>query len=266
MLRHFALTGLCETPQPVNFSTSTFPFFALSFFCAIFVFMFPKIIITIDGYSSCGKSTLAKQLAKKLGYLYIDSGAMYRAITLYFLRNNVDMTNQKEIREGLKNIFLEFIVNKYSEQSEIYLNGENIEYIIRDLVIAEKVSEVAALKDVRTFAVAAQQQMGINKGLIMDGRDIGTTVFPDAEVKIFMVADEGVRVERRFAEMFDKNPNISLDEIKSNIAMRDYIDSNREVSPLRKAEDAIELDNTNLTQKEQLDFALKLVKKVCELA
>lgn len=225
--------------------------------------MLPKIIITIDGYSSCGKSTLAKQLAKKLGYVYIDSGAMYRAITLYFLRNNVDSNNEKEIREALKNISIEFIVTDHSEESEIYLNGENVEYIIRDLVIAEKVSEVAALKDVRTFAVAAQQQMGTNKGIVMDGRDIGTTVFPDAEIKFFMIADEAVRVERRFTEMFDKNPNITLDEIKSNIAMRDYIDSNREVSPLRKAEDAITLDNTFLSQKEQLDFALKLVKQVC---
>jgi cytidylate kinase len=228
--------------------------------------MFPKIIITIDGFSSCGKSTLAKQLAKKLNYTYIDSGAMYRAITLYFLRNHIDWTNDKSILDALKNISLEFIPNEHSGTSEIYLNGENVEYIIRDLVVAEKVSEVAALKSVRTFAVAAQQQMGINKGIVMDGRDIGTTVFPEAEVKIFMVADEAVRVERRYAEMFDKNPNISLDEIKSNIALRDYIDSNREVSPLRKAQDATELDNTNLTEKEQLDFALKLVRKICEPA
>lgn len=226
--------------------------------------MFPRLIITIDGFSSCGKSTLAKQLAKKLNYTYIDSGAMYRAITLYFLRNNIDISNEKEIRNALKNITLEFIVNQASGNSEIYLNGENVEYIIREIVIAEKVSDVAALKDVRTFAVAEQQKMGIHKGIVMDGRDIGSTVFPDAEIKIFMVADEAVRVERRYTEMFDKNPNITLDEIKSNIAMRDYIDSNRKVSPLRKAHDAIELDNTNLTEKEQLDFALKLVKKVVE--
>ena len=222
--------------------------------------MSPKIIITIDGYSSCGKSTLAKQLAQKLGYVYVDSGAMYRAITLYFLRNNVDLKNEKEIKKALQNISLEFIVNDQSQHSAIYLNGENVEYIIRDLVIDEKVSEVAALKDVRTFAVAAQQSMGIAKGIIMDGRDIGTTVFPDAEVKIFMIADEAVRVERRFTEMFDKNPNITLDEVKSNIAMRDYIDSNRDVSPLRRAADAIILDNTNLSQKEQLEFAMRLVK------
>ncbi len=223
--------------------------------------MAEKIIITIDGWSSCGKSTLAKQLAKKLGYLYIDSGAMYRAITLYFLRNNVNQSDEKDIRNALKNIKLEFIDNEQSGQSEMYLNGENVEYIIRDIVIAESVSDVSALKDVRQFAVAAQQAIGRDKGIIMDGRDIGTTVFPDAEIKFFMVADEAIRVERRFAEMFDKNPNISLLEIKANIEMRDYIDSHREVSPLRKADDAIELDNTHLTEKEQLDFALKLVKK-----
>ncbi len=223
--------------------------------------MSEKIIITIDGWSSCGKSTLAKQLAKKLGYLYIDSGAMYRAITLYFLRNNINRANDKEIKDALKNITLDFHYNEQSGQSEIYLNGENVEYIIRDLVIAEKVSEIAALKEVRKFAVGVQQKAGIDKGIVMDGRDIGTTVFPDAEIKIFMVADEAVRVERRFAEMFEKNPNISLLEVKGNIEMRDYIDSHREVSPLRKASDAIELDNTHLTEKEQLDFALKLVKK-----
>jgi cytidylate kinase len=227
--------------------------------------MIPKIIITIDGFSSCGKSTLAKQLAKKLGYAYIDSGAMYRAITLYFVRNNVDITNAADIKVALKNITLTFHINSNNEQSEIYLNGENVEYIIRDLVVAEKVSEVAALKDVRTFAVAAQQQMGEKKGIVMDGRDIGTTVFPHAEVKIFMVADETVRVERRFTEMFEKNPNIILDEVKNNIALRDYIDSNRKVSPLRQAPDAVLLDNTNLSHKQQLDFALKLVHDQFEL-
>jgi cytidylate kinase len=224
--------------------------------------MADKIIITIDGWSSCGKSTLAKQLAGKLGYLYIDSGAIYRAITLYLLRNNIDITDTKEIEKSLKNITLEFIVNEYTNLSEIYLNGENVEYIIRDIIIAEKVSEVAAIKEVRTFAVNVQQEMGANKGIVMDGRDIGTTVFPHAEIKIFMVADEAVRVERRFKEMFEKNPNITLDEVKSNIAMRDYIDSHREISPLRKAKDAIEIDNTNLTQKEQLDFAVKLFKNL----
>ncbi len=239
-------------------------YFLLSFFCWIFATMLPKIIITIDGFSSCGKSTLAKQLAKKLNYTYIDSGAMYRAITLYFLRNNIDWTKEKEIHTALQNISFEFLPNELSGNTEIYLNGENVEYIIRDLVVAEKVSEIAALPEVRTFAVAAQQKIGKNKGIVMDGRDIGTTVFPNAELKIFMIADEAVRVERRFSEMFKKNPNVTLDEIKNNLALRDYIDSNREVSPLRKADDAIELDNTHLTEKQQLDFALRLVKKVCE--
>lgn len=219
------------------------------------------MIITIDGGSSCGKSTLARQLAEKLGYLYIDSGAMYRAITLYFLRNNVNRSDPASITEALENIDLEFIVSDQSGKSEMYLNGENVEYIIRDLVIAEKVSEVAALKDVRTFAVAAQKKIGAKKGIVMDGRDIGTTVFPKAEIKIYMVADEAVRVERRFAELYEKNPNVSLMEVRNNLAMRDYIDANREVSPLRKAKDAILLDNTNLSQKEQLEFAMQLVKE-----
>jgi cytidylate kinase len=221
-----------------------------------------KFIITIDGWSACGKSTLAKQLAKKLSYMYIDSGAMYRAITLYFLRNHIDWTEEKEVKQALKDITIEFNFNDITQQSEIYLNGENVEYVIRDLVIAEKVSDVAAIKEVRNFAVLQQQKLGEKKGIVMDGRDIGTTVFPDAEVKIFMVADEAVRVERRFKELFDKNPNVTIDEIKTNLEMRDYIDSHREVSPLRRADDAIELDNTNLSEKAQLEIALQLVKKV----
>ena len=219
-----------------------------------------KIIITIDGWSSCGKSTLARQLAKSLGYIYVDSGAMYRAITLYFLRNHVDWTDIKEVKKALKEINLEFIYNPKSQSSEIYLNEENVEYVIRDLVIAEKVSEIAAIKEVRDFAVAQQQLMGKNKGIVMDGRDIGTVVFPEAELKIFMTADNAIRVERRFKELYDKNPNITLDEVRANLELRDYIDSHREVSPLHKAEDAIELDNTNLTEEEQFKKALKLVK------
>jgi CMP/dCMP kinase len=218
-----------------------------------------RIIITIDGWSSCGKSTLAKQLAKKLGYIYVDSGAMYRAVTLYFLRNHIDWTEKEAVVDALKNITLEFIYNPKSEQSEMHLNGENVEYVIRDLVIAEKVSDVAAIREVREFAVAQQQQMGKNKGIVMDGRDIGTVVFPKAELKIFMSADNAVRVERRFKELYEKNPNISLDEVMNNLQMRDYIDSHREISPLRKADDAIELDNTNLSEQEQLKKALSLV-------
>ena len=221
-----------------------------------------KIIITIDGWSSCGKSTLAKQLAKELGYVYIDSGAMYRAITLYFLRNHIDWTDITEVDNALKDIVISFQFNEKSQQSEIHLNDENVEYLVRDLVIAEKVSDVAAIAAVRSFAVAQQQQMGGQKGIVMDGRDIGTTVFPNAELKIFMTADSAVRVERRFKEMYDKNPNITIEEVKANLELRDYIDSHREVSPLRKAADAIELDNTNLTITEQLNFALDLVNKI----
>ena len=218
-------------------------------------------IITIDGWSSCGKSTLAKQMAKTLGYVYIDSGAMYRAITLYFLRNSIDILNKNMVENALENISIEFKHNAKSNQSEILLNGENVEYLIRDMVIAERVSDVATIKGVREFAVAQQQQLGKKKGIVMDGRDIGTTVFPKAELKIFMTADITVRVERRFKEMFEKNPNVTIEEVKNNLELRDYIDSNREVSPLRKAEDAIILDNTNLTMKEQLDFALHLLDR-----
>jgi len=216
-----------------------------------------KIIVTIDGWSSTGKSTLAKQLARELKYKYIDSGAMYRAITLYFLRNHIDWTRPEAVQEALRNIVLEFVSNHKSGQTEMWLNGENVEYVIRDLVIAEKVSEVAAIKAVREYAVAQQQEMGKNKGIVMDGRDIGTTVFPHAELKIFMTADEKVRVQRRFKELFEKNPNITLEEVKHNLEMRDYIDSHREVSPLRKADDAVMLDNSHLTMKQQLETALK---------
>ena len=220
-----------------------------------------KIIITIDGWSACGKSTLAKQLAKELGYIYADSGAIYRAITLYFLRNHVDWTDRKEVKKALGEISVSFSYNTKTETSEIYLNDENVEYVIRDLVVAEKVSDIAAIKEVREFAVAQQQAMGKKRGIVMDGRDIGTVVFPDAELKIFMTADNAVRVERRFKELYEKNPNITIEEVKANLELRDYIDSHREVSPLRKAEDAIVLDNTNLTEKEQLQKSLKLARE-----
>ena len=216
-----------------------------------------KIIITIDGWSSCGKSTLAKQMATKLKYTYIDSGAMYRAITLYFLRNHVDWTDVKAVVRALGEIQIEFSYNENTKSSEIILNGENVEYLIRDLVVAEKVSEVAAVKEVRVYAVKLQQGMGKKKAIVMDGRDIGTVVFPNAELKIFMTADNAVRVERRFRELFEKNPNISIEEVKYNLEMRDYIDSHRDISPLRKAKDAIVLDNSNLTTQEQFQLALK---------
>jgi CMP/dCMP kinase len=220
-----------------------------------------KIIITIDGWSSCGKSTLARQMALKLNYVYIDSGAMYRAITLFFLRNHVDWTRHSPVHKALNKIVLEFVSNPKTAESEIWLNGEDVEYVIRDLVIAEKVSEVAAVREVREFAVSRQQEMGKDKGIVMDGRDIGTVVFPDAELKIFMTADNAVRVERRFKELFEKNPNVTIEEVKTNLEMRDYIDSHREISPLRKADDAIELDNTHLDEDQQLEIALKWAKE-----
>jgi CMP/dCMP kinase len=221
-----------------------------------------KIIITIDGWSSCGKSTLAKQMARKLGFVYIDSGAMYRAITLFFLRNHIDWTHKKEVARALENIELEFVFNPTLDQSEMFLNGENVEYVIRDLLVAEKVSEIAAIKEVRDFAVSQQRKMGKSKGIVMDGRDIGTVVFPKAELKIFMTADNAIRVERRFKELFAKNPNVTLDEVQHNLEMRDYIDSNREISPLRRADDALILDNSNITQEEQLKKALLWVKEI----
>ena len=223
-----------------------------------------KIIITIDGYSSCGKSTLAKALASELNYVFVDSGAMYRAITLYFLRNHVDWNVSEEVIKALENITLEFIYNENTGISEMHLNDENVEWLIRDMVVAENVSEVAAVKEVREFAVAEQKKMGVGKGIVMDGRDIGTTVFPDAELKIFLTAEPSVRVERRFREMLVKNPNVTIDEVKENLEMRDYIDSHREFSPLRRAEDAIVLDNSNLTLKEQFKMAMKLVKERTE--
>lgn len=212
----------------------------------------PKIIIAIDGYSSCGKSTVAKELAATLGYSYIDSGAMYRAITLYFLRNNVDYKNENEVINALKDIHLSFAFNEASCKSEIHLNDENVEHYIRDMIVAEKVSEVAAIKEVRTFATAQQKKLGKKRGIVMDGRDIGTTVFPDAELKIFMTASPEVRVKRRFQELYASNPNITLEEVKHNLELRDYIDSNREESPLRQAADAVVLDNSHLTREEQL--------------
>ncbi|HCL05047.1 MAG TPA: (d)CMP kinase [Chitinophagaceae bacterium] len=215
-----------------------------------------KIIITLDGFSSCGKSTLARQLAKELNYVFIDSGAMYRAITLYFIREHIDCSNTAQVKKALADINLSFEYNPLTGQSDMYLNDENVELLIREMVVSERVSEVAALKEVREFGVAQQQQMGTRKGIVMDGRDIGTTVFPEAELKIFVTADPAVRVERRFKELYEKNPAITIEEVKRNLEMRDYVDSNREFSPLRQAEDAIVLDNSDLTREEQLQVAL----------
>jgi CMP/dCMP kinase len=216
-----------------------------------------KIIIAIDGFSSCGKSTLAKQLAKELKYIYADSGAMYRAVTLYFLRNSIQLSNKKEIKNALGDIYLEFVFDVDAGKSILYMNDENIELPIRDMIINEKVSEVAAIKEVREFAVAQQQKFEEKKGIVMDGRDIGTTVFPNAELKIFMTADIAVRVERRFKELYEVNKTITIEEVKQNLEMRDYMDSNRKISPLRQAKDAIVLNNSNLTMAQQLKIALQ---------
>ena len=219
------------------------------------------IIITLDGYSSCGKSTLARQLAIQLNYVFIDSGAMYRAITLYFLRQHIDWNNTAKVKKALSAITLYFQYNPLTGQSDMFLNDENTEALIRDMLVSEHVSEVAAIKEVREFAVAQQQKMGEKKGIVMDGRDIGTTVFPNAELKIFVTADPAIRVERRFKELYERNPNITIEEVKNNLEMRDYIDSNREFSPLRQAADAIVLDNSNLTREEQLAIALEWAKE-----
>jgi CMP/dCMP kinase len=220
-----------------------------------------KIIIAIDGYSSCGKSTLARELAAKLEYSYIDSGAMYRAITLYFLRNQVNFSDHNEVLAALSDINLTFELNERNDYSEIHLNGENVESYIRDLIVSEKVSEVAAIKEVRSFAVAQQKRMGRKKAIVMDGRDIGTAVFPHADLKIFMTADPEVRVMRRFKEMYATNPHVTIDEIRHNLELRDYIDSTREESPLHRAEDALLLDNSNLSKEEQLEIVLEWVKE-----
>jgi len=230
----------------------------ITIICTLATLMSKNIVVAIDGYSSCGKSTLAKALAKKLHFIYVDSGAMYRAVALYFLRNNIDVTNHDQIAEALKNIHLNFHSRDY--QTHITLNGEEVSEEIRLMPVSDKVSEVSAIREVRKEMVKQQQRMGHSKNIVMDGRDIGTTVFPDADVKIFMTADPKVRAERRYNEIKDKNPEITLEEIFENIAHRDYQDTTREESPLVRADDAIILDNTNLTPQQQLDFALDKVK------
>jgi cytidylate kinase len=215
------------------------------------------IIIAIDGFSSCGKSTMAKQLSKILNYVFVDSGAMYRAITLYFMQHQIAINNPKMVVSALEDIQLAFKINPDTFANEIYLNGENVESKIRALSVAERVSDIAAISAVRSFAVKQQQQMGINGGIVMDGRDIGTVVFPQADLKIFMTADPEIRVERRYKELVLQNKDISKDEVRENLAMRDHIDSNRADSPLKMAEDARVLDNSYLHQDEQLELALK---------
>jgi cytidylate kinase len=218
-----------------------------------------NLVIAIDGYSSCGKSTLAKALAKKLGFIYIDSGAMYRAVTLYFLRNNVDVQDAAAVKDALQHIELNFHSRDY--QSHITLNGEEVSEEIREMPVSTAVSDVSANKMVRHEMVKQQQRMGKSKNIVMDGRDIGTTVFEDAQVKLFMTADPKIRAERRFKEMESKgDTTTTLEEVFENIAHRDYADTTREESPLVRAEDAIILDNTSISESEQLEFALSKVK------
>src|ERR1700743_3112659 len=221
-----------------------------------------NIVVAIDGYSSCGKSTLAKALAKKLHFIYVDSGAMYRAVALYFLRNNIDIKDHDQVAAALKNIHLNFHSRDY--QTHITLNDEEVSDEIRQMPVSEIVSAVSAIREVRHEMVKQQQRMGKSKNIVMDGRDIGTAVFPDAQLKIFMTADPKVRAERRYKELYAKDPDITLEEVFENLAHRDYQDTTREESPLVRASDAIILDNTNMTPEEQLQFALDKIKLLSE--
>ena len=216
-----------------------------------------KIIIAIDGYSSCGKSTLAKAMAKNLEYVFIDTGAMYRAVALFFLRAGIDFENTLDIAAALNKITLQFKYNPATLQSDMYLNEENVEQEIREMRVSQKVSEVATIALVRDFAVAQQQAMGESKGIVMDGRDIGTVVFPKAELKIFVTASPDIRVQRRFLELSAKNSAITVEEIAENLQHRDLIDTTREHSPLKQAEDALVLDNSNMSREAQLTIALQ---------
>ncbi len=221
-----------------------------------------KITIAVDGYSSCGKSTLAKALAKKLGYKYIDTGAMYRAVTLYLLRLGAEkiLASASLIASTLRDIDLSFRMTPGKETSEIHLNGENVEKEIRSMPVAALVSRVSAVKEVRKRMVELQKEMGKGKGVILDGRDIGTVVFPDAELKLFMTADPEIRVRRRFNELKAKGINITVDEVRTNVSARDYEDTHREESPLLKAPDAVVLDNSFLSEEQQLEFAVRLLE------
>lgn len=217
-----------------------------------------KIIIAIDGYSACGKSTTAKAVASRLGYAYIDTGAMYRATTLYFHEHYINLTDPKAISKALEHIHINFIYNPKGDHSETYLNGLNVEEEIRKMYISEKVSEISAIPEVRKTMVALQKKMGKKRGVVMDGRDIGTEVFPDAELKIFMVADMQVRANRRQLELLERKQIVTLDEIIHNIQHRDLLDTTRKEGPLRKADDAILVDTTYITIDEQVDFIINL--------
>ena len=224
-----------------------------------------KIIIAIDGFSSCGKSTLAKAMAKALEYVFVDTGAMYRAIALYFLRNNIPFNDTAAI-EALQSIELRFKYNSLSQKSDMYLNGENVEQEIREMQVSQKVSEVATIPTVRAFAVAQQKAMGIDKGIVMDGRDIGTVVFPNAELKLFVTADPAIRLERRYQELVQTNPAILKEEVAANLQQRDLMDSTRAHSPLKQAEDAMVLDNTNLDRAAQFELAMQWAMEKIKLS
>ena len=225
-----------------------------------------KIIVAVDGHASCGKSTLARQLASKLNYIYVDSGAMYRAVTLYFIENGIDYRNRGQMMSALHQIKIEFRHNPENNFPETMLNGKSVEKEIRSMKISEEVSAVSAVKEVREFLVQQQQEMGKHKGLTMDGRDIGTVVFPDAELKIFLTSNEKIRAERRFIELQEKGVEATMAEVIHNLESRDYEDSHRVASPLYKAGDAVELDNTFLSEEQQLQFAYNLVvEKIAEL-
>ncbi|MDD4759206.1 MAG: (d)CMP kinase [Bacteroidaceae bacterium] len=221
-----------------------------------------KIIIAVDGYSSCGKSTMAKQLAKEIGYIYVDSGAMYRAVTLLALRAKLFSTDgkiqEKQLKALLPKMQISFKYNAETGMPNTYLNNENVEKEIRTMVVSSHVSPIAVLSEVRAALVAQQQQMGKEKGIIMDGRDIGTTVFPNAEMKVFVTASPEIRAQRRFDELKSNGQNASFDDVLKNVENRDYIDSHREISPLRQASDAVVLDNSHLTREEQLNWLLNL--------
>lgn len=224
-----------------------------------------KIVIAVDGFSSCGKSTMAKDLAKAIGYIYIDSGAMYRAVTLFALRRNLfladGLVNEEQLRAELPEIRITFALND-EQKPETYLNGENVEKEIRGLEVSSRVSRIAALDFVRAELVHQQQLMGQEKGIIMDGRDIGTCVFPDAELKIFVVASAEIRAQRRYDELTAKGEKVNFEEILHNVQERDRIDMTRAVSPLRKADDALELDNSHLTPEEQKEWLLQQYNRV----
>ncbi len=228
-----------------------------SYFCSV-----KPIIIAIDGYSSCGKSTLAKALAARFGFAYVDSGAMYRAVTLYFIKQNIGLRDNEAIAKALEEIHIHFAYNPEHRRNETYLNNRMVEDDIRSKAVSDLVSPVATIKAVRTAMVALQRKAAINKSIVMDGRDIGTHVFPEAELKIFMTADPLVRAKRRFAELQAKGENWSMEEVMENLKERDRIDSTREENPLRQAQDARVLDNSHLSEQEQLDKVIIWVKNL----